>query len=150
MCIRDRFRAFLDYALQAGADSIATGHYVRTSQDSEGKVKLLRGADASKDQSYFLHTLDQQQLARARFPVGELLKSDLRAIAMDLNLQVHDKKDSTGICFIGERRFSEFLKDYVATKPGPMITTDGETIGQHTGIAFYTICLLYTSPSPRD
>ena len=134
-----KFRAFLDYALQAGADSIATGHYVRTSQDSEGKVKLLRGADASKDQSYFLHTLDQQQLARARFPVGELLKSDLRAIAMDLNLQVHDKKDSTGICFIGERRFSEFLKDYVAAKPGPMITTDGETIGQHTGIAFYTI-----------
>lgn len=134
-----KFRAFLDHAKKAGADKIATGHYVRTSRDSNNKVKLLRGADPSKDQSYFLHTLDQEQLARARFPVGDLLKSDLRSIALDLNLQVHSKKDSTGICFIGERRFADFLKDYVAAKPGPMITTDGQIIGEHNGIAFYTI-----------
>ena len=134
-----KFKAFLDYALKNGASKIATGHYVRTGIDADGTVKLLRGADASKDQSYFLHTLDQQQLSHARFPVGELLKSDLRNIAMELNLQVHDKKDSTGICFIGERRFSDFLKDYVAAKQGPMVTTNGDTIGRHKGIAFYTI-----------
>jgi len=134
-----KFRAFLDHAIKTGGDKIATGHYVRTSRDADGMFRLLRGADTSKDQSYFLHTLDQQQLASARFPVGDLLKSELRSIAMDLNLQVHDKKDSTGICFIGERRFSDFLKDYVASKPGPMITTDGQIIGEHRGIAFYTI-----------
>ncbi len=134
-----KFKAFLDHAQKNGADAIATGHYVRTSLDEHGRVRLLRGADDSKDQSYFLHTLDQQQLTRARFPVGELLKSDLRSIARDLKLQVHDKKDSTGICFIGERRFSNFLSDYVATKRGPILTTEGEQLGTHNGIAFYTI-----------
>ena len=134
-----KFRAFLDHAKKNGAHSIATGHYVRTDKDCNGKSRLLRGADPSKDQSYFLHTLDQQQLAHARFPVGDLLKSDLRAIAQDLGLQVHNKKDSTGICFIGERRFTDFLSEYVATKKGPIITTEGQQIGTHDGIAFYTI-----------
>lgn len=134
-----KFKAFLDHAQKNGANAIATGHYVRSAVADDGQVQLLRGADTSKDQSYFLHTLDQQQLRHARFPVGSLLKSDLRSIAQDLKLQVHDKKDSTGICFIGERRFSDFLADYVATKKGPIITTEGEQIGTHNGIAFYTI-----------
>lgn len=134
-----KFKAFLDHARRMGASAIATGHYVRTDLDSNGRARLLRGADASKDQSYFLHTLDQQQLQQAVFPVGDLLKSELRDIARDLELQVHDKKDSTGICFIGERRFSDFLAQYVAAKAGPMITPDGEQVGTHNGIAFYTI-----------
>lgn len=134
-----KFRAFLDHAKNNGAHSIATGHYVRTDKDPVGNARLLRGADPDKDQSYFLHTLDQSQLAQARFPVGELLKSDLRAIAQDLGLQVHNKKDSTGICFIGERRFRDFLSEYVAAKAGAIVTTDGKQIGTHNGIAFYTI-----------
>ena len=134
-----KFRAFLDHAKNTGANSIATGHYVRTDKDTQGRSRLLRGADPAKDQSYFLHTLDQNQLSHARFPVGELLKTDLREIAQDLGLQVHNKKDSTGICFIGERRFSDFLSEYVATRTGPIITTEGEQIGKHNGIAFYTI-----------
>lgn len=134
-----KFKAFLDYAKNQGANKIATGHYVRCDQDAEGRYRLLRGADENKDQSYFLHTLDQHQLSHACFPVGDLLKSDLRAIAQDLNLQVHNKKDSTGICFIGERQFQKFLSEYVAAKPGVIQTEDGDTIGHHQGIAFYTI-----------
>ncbi len=134
-----KFRAFLDHAKGIGASAIATGHYVQTDKDPHGKTRLLRGADPGKDQSYFLHTLDQQQLSHAHFPVGGLLKSDLRAIAQDLGLQVHNKKDSTGICFIGERKFADFLREYVATKPGPITSTDGDHLGTHNGIAFYTI-----------
>jgi len=134
-----KFKAFLDYAKSLGAKKIATGHYVQSDIAQDGKVRLLRGADTSKDQSYFLHTLSQEQLADAVFPVGNLQKSDLRSLAHDLNLQVHDKKDSTGICFIGERKFADFLSEYVAAKTGNIITTDGDTLGQHNGIAFYTI-----------
>lgn len=134
-----KFRAFLDHADTLGAHKIATGHYARCDRDANGKYRLLRGVDTDKDQSYFLYLLDQSQLARACFPVGELIKSDLRAIAQDLNLQVHNKKDSTGICFIGERRFQEFLSEYVAVKPGPIVTDTGQEIGNHDGIAFYTI-----------
>ncbi|MEM7258026.1 MAG: tRNA 2-thiouridine(34) synthase MnmA [Pseudomonadota bacterium] len=134
-----KFRAFLDHATSLGAQSIATGHYARTDRDAQGRYRLLRGADADKDQSYFLYLLDQSQLQQACFPVGELLKSDLRTIAQSLDLQVHDKKDSTGICFIGERRFQQFLSDYVAAKPGPIITEAQQQIGMHQGVAFYTI-----------
>ena len=134
-----KFKAFLHHADSLGAGKIATGHYVRTDLDELGQVRLLRGMDNNKDQSYFLHTLSQSQLQRSLFPVGELLKADLRSIAQELNLQVHDKKDSTGICFIGERKFRDFLAQYVATKPGTIVTTEGEVIGRHDGIAFYTI-----------
>jgi tRNA-specific 2-thiouridylase len=134
-----KFRAFLDHAQTLGASCIATGHYARTDKDENGRSRLLRGADTEKDQSYFLYLLDQAQLARSCFPVGELMKSDIRSIAFDLGLQVHDKKDSTGICFIGERRFQQFLSEYVAAKPGLILTPAGEQIGTHQGIAFYTI-----------
>ncbi len=134
-----KFKAFLDHAKARGAGKIATGHYVQTDYADDQRVMLLRGADSNKDQSYFLHTLDQQQLANAVFPVGDLQKSDLRDIAHDLNLQVHDKKDSTGICFIGERKFADFLADYVAARPGDIKTPDGDVVGTHNGIAFYTI-----------
>jgi len=134
-----KFRAFLDHAETLGASKIATGHYARCEQDEEGRYLLLRGVDSDKDQSYFLYLLDQSQLARACFPVGELLKSDLRALAHDLDLQVHNKRDSTGICFIGERKFQQFLSEYVSARPGPMYTDQGEQIGTHEGIAFYTI-----------
>lgn len=134
-----KFKAFLHHAETLGANTIATGHYVRSAKDENGQVALLRGADASKDQSYFLHTLNQQQLQHAVFPVGDLQKSDLRKLAQDLNLQVHDKRDSTGICFIGERKFRDFLAEYVASQPGNIVTTDGEVLGKHLGIAFYTI-----------
>ena len=134
-----KFKAFLEHAKTLGAKKIATGHYVQTALADDGSVKLLRGADNNKDQSYFLHTLSQQQLAQAVFPIGHLQKSDLRDIAHDLNLQVHDKKDSTGICFIGERKFADFLAEYVAAKPGAIKTLQGDTIGRHNGITFYTI-----------
>lgn len=134
-----KFRAFLDHATTLGASKIATGHYARTDRDNQGRYRLLRGADADKDQSYFLYLLDQSQLERACFPVGELLKSDLREIAQSLDLQVHSKKDSTGICFIGERRFQQFLSEYVEARPGPIITDDNQQIGTHQGVAFYTI-----------
>lgn len=134
-----KFRAFLDHAMSLGASKIATGHYARCDHDEQGHYRLLRGVDASKDQSYFLYLLDQSQLARACFPVGDLLKSDLRALAHELDLQVHNKKDSTGICFIGERKFQQFLSEYVAATPGPLLTESGERIGEHQGIAFYTI-----------
>jgi len=134
-----KFKAFLHHAETLGANTIATGHYVRSTKDKTGQIALLRGADASKDQSYFLHTLNQQQLQRAVFPVGELQKSDLRKLAQELNLQVHDKRDSTGICFIGERKFRDFLAEYVASQAGNIVTTEGEVIGTHLGIAFYTI-----------
>jgi len=133
-----KFRAFLDHALSNGAEKIATGHYARVRQHGD-QYQLLRGVDESKDQSYFLHLLNQQQLSHAVFPVGELLKSDLRELAKSLNLQIHNKKDSTGICFIGERRFSEFLRQYVAGDSGKIVTLDGSVIGQHHGLAFYTI-----------
>jgi len=136
-----KFRAFLDHAMSLGADLIATGHYarVRPSETVPGEVELLKGLDASKDQSYFLHRLTQQQLAKACFPLGELPKTEVRQIAHDLGLPNAAKKDSTGICFIGERPFREFLNQYLPTDPGPILTADGVDVGQHHGLAFYTL-----------
>jgi tRNA-specific 2-thiouridylase len=129
-----KFRAFLDHAMRLGAEKIATGHYART----DG-TRLLRGMDAGKDQSYFLHRLTQEQLSRVMFPVGELKKSEVRRLALEAGLPNHAKKDSTGICFIGERPFREFLNRYLPKVPGPMKTPEGKTVGEHIGLAFYTI-----------
>ena len=134
-----KFKAFLDHAKTLGAHKIATGHYVQSDIADDGKVRLLRGADGNKDQSYFLHSLNQEQLAHAVFPVGNLQKSELRKLAQELKLQVHNKKDSTGICFIGERKFRDFLAEYVAAQPGNIVTVSGDVIGTHNGVAFYTI-----------
>ena len=133
-----KFRAFLDHALRLGAEKIATGHYARVGF-SGGRVTLLKGKDASKDQSYFLHRLTQEQLSRVTFPVGELKKSEVRRIALEAGLPNHAKKDSTGICFIGERPFREFLNRYLPRVPGPIKTPEGRTLGEHIGLAFYTI-----------
>jgi tRNA-specific 2-thiouridylase len=140
-----KFKAFLDHALDLGASRIATGHYARVREivvDREEGVssfELLRGADPAKDQSYFLHRLNQSQLSKVLFPVGHLEKSEVRRIAHEARLPNHDKKDSTGICFIGERPFRQFLNRYLPKEPGPIRTPDGQTIGQHIGLAFYTI-----------
>lgn len=136
-----KFRAFLDHAMALGADLIATGHYarVRPSPSKPGEFELLKGLDATKDQSYFLHRLSQAQLAKACFPLGELPKTRVREIAHDLGLPNAAKKDSTGICFIGERPFREFLNRYLPTDPGPILTADGVKVGQHHGLAFYTL-----------
>ena len=133
-----KFRAFLDHALTLGADAIATGHYARIAHVDD-RVELLRGVDPSKDQSYFLYRLDQAQLAHSVFPVGGLEKRGVRAIARDHGLAVHAKRDSTGICFIGERPFREFLNRYLPMQPGPMCTPEGKVIGRHDGLMFYTI-----------
>jgi tRNA-specific 2-thiouridylase len=133
-----KFRAFLDYAKLQGADYIATGHYVRTRQDGDN-CYLLKGSDPAKDQSYFLHALTSDQLAQSIFPVGDLLKSDVRAIANKIGLGNANKKDSTGICFIGERKFKTFLNEYLPAQPGNIETLDGEVIGKHDGLMFYTI-----------
>lgn len=133
-----KFNAFLNYAKQRGADYIATGHYVRSHHD-ENQVKLLKGLDTQKDQSYFLYALDESQLAQSIFPVGDLPKPQVRAIAENIGLKNHAKKDSTGICFIGERKFKTFLNDYLPAQPGKIKTLDGEEIGTHDGLMFYTI-----------
>jgi tRNA-specific 2-thiouridylase len=134
-----KFKAFLDHAFAQGADLIATGHYARLRRTKEGAVELLRGRDASKDQSYFLHRLSQQQLDRVLFPVGELQKTEVRRIADEIRLPNAKKKDSTGICFIGERPFREFLQRYLAHKPGPICTPEGIEVGRHQGLSFYTL-----------
>ena len=133
-----KFKAFLDHALQLGADHIATGHYARV-RERDGKHELLKAVDTSKDQSYFLHRLTQAQLSRTLFPLGELHKSQIRKIADELQLPNARKKDSTGICFIGERPFREFLNRYLSFKPGPMRTPEGDTVGEHVGLSFYTL-----------
>jgi tRNA-uridine 2-sulfurtransferase len=133
-----KFRAFLDHAMRLGAEKIATGHYARVSQSEKGH-HLLRGLDASKDQSYFLHRLTQEQLLRVMFPVGELKKPEVRRIALEAGLPNHAKKDSTGICFIGERPFREFLNRYLPKVPGKIVDEKGKTVGEHIGLAFYTI-----------
>ena len=133
-----KFKAFLDYAKQRHADYIATGHYARLKRDHDN-IYLLKGSDPEKDQSYFLYALEQSQLTHSLFPVGELSKKEVRAIAKSLNLKNYAKKDSTGICFIGERKFKAFLQEYLPAQPGPIKTVDGETIGQHDGLMFYTI-----------
>jgi tRNA-uridine 2-sulfurtransferase len=140
-----KFKAFLDYAIDIGASRIATGHYAQVREivvdreESVSRFELLRGADPAKDQSYFLHRLNQAQLSKVLFPVGHLEKTEVRRIAHEARLPNHDKKDSTGICFIGERPFREFLNRYLPKEPGPIRTPEGKTVGQHIGLAFYTI-----------
>ncbi len=133
-----KFDAFVDFAADLGAERIATGHYARV-VEREGRLALLRGLDGSKDQSYFLHGLDQRQLAKAEFPVGALRKRDVRDLAAELGLAPHARADSTGICFIGERPFREFLSRWVEANPGPILSLDGERLGEHGGLAFHTI-----------
>jgi len=133
-----KFKAFLDHAMQLGADTIATGHYAKV-REVDGLFQLLKADDGSKDQSYFLHRLNQMQLSHAMFPLGNILKSEVRRIAEQHGLANYAKKDSTGICFIGERPFREFLNRYLPTEPGEMRTPDGKVVGQHMGLSFYTI-----------
>ena len=133
-----KFKAFLDHAMRLGAEKIATGHYARV-REVDGQFQLLKGLDASKDQSYFLHRLNQAQLAKTLFPVGELEKTEVRRIADSIGLPNAKKKDSTGICFIGERPFREFLNRYIANEPGPIKNELGQRIGEHVGLSFYTL-----------
>jgi tRNA-specific 2-thiouridylase len=135
-----KFKAFLDHAMRLGADKIATGHYARVRfNDATGRYELLKGVDPTKDQSYFLHRLQQSQLARTVFPVGELRKTEVRRIAADIGLPNAKKKDSTGICFIGERPFRAFLQRYLAATPGPIVDEHGREVGRHVGLSFYTL-----------
>ena len=134
-----KFKAFLDHAVRLGAERIATGHYARVRVAGDGSFELLKGLDAQKDQSYFLHRLNQAQLSRTLFPVGELKKTEVRRIAAEIGLPNAAKKDSTGICFIGERPFREFLNRYLANTPGPIEDDRGRTIGEHVGLSFYTL-----------
>ena len=133
-----KFKAFLDHAIRLGADAMATGHYAKV-REQNGLFQLLKADDDSKDQSYFLHRLNQAQLSKAMFPLGGLLKSQVRDIARQHQLSNHAKKDSTGICFIGERPFREFLNRYLPTTPGEMLTPEGKVVGKHIGLSFYTI-----------
>ncbi|MDD2810013.1 tRNA 2-thiouridine(34) synthase MnmA [Rhodoferax sp.] len=148
-----KFKAFLDHALRLGAEKIATGHYARVrcigpagdaldvhqAQLGSGRFELLKGLDPAKDQSYFLHRLNQAQLSKTLFPVGELLKTEVRRLALEIGLPNAKKKDSTGICFIGERPFRDFLNRYLAKTPGPVKNDKGQTIGEHVGLSFYTL-----------
>jgi tRNA-uridine 2-sulfurtransferase len=133
-----KFKAFLDHAMRLGAAKIATGHYARVRQ-RDGTFELLKGLDPAKDQSYFLHRLNQAQLARTLFPVGELKKTEVRRIAAEIGLPNAKKKDSTGICFIGERPFREFLNRYLSHAPGPIEDERGRRLGRHVGLSFYTL-----------
>jgi len=133
-----KFRAFLDHALALGADRIATGHYARVHR-AGARVELMKASDASKDQSYFLHRLTQAQLASVEFPLGDIAKKRVREIAREAGLPTHAKRDSTGICFIGERPFREFLARYLPRTPGPIVTPEGREVGRHMGLAYYTL-----------
>jgi tRNA-specific 2-thiouridylase len=135
-----KFKAFLDHAMRLGAERIATGHYARVRLNpATGRHELLKGLDPAKDQSYFLHRLNQAQLAQTLFPVGELHKTEVRRIADEIALPNARKKDSTGICFIGERPFREFLNKYLAHDPGPILDDRGRRLGEHVGLSFYTL-----------
>ena len=139
MCNKEiKFKAFLNYANKFDCDFIAMGHYARR-LDKDGKVYLLRGVDDNKDQTYFLSQISSYQLSRALFPVGDMKKAEVRALAEKYHLPVFNKKDSTGICFIGERNFHQFLKNYLPAKPGNMVTLDGRVVSQHDGLMYYTI-----------
>ncbi len=141
MCNKEiKFKAFLDFALEAGADYIATGHYARrSSPDSAGHISMLRGVDANKDQTYFLYTLQQHALQHSLFPVGHLPKAEVRALAERAGFSTAQKKDSTGICFIGERKFRDFLQRFLPAQPGDIVTPAGRVIGQHSGLMYYTL-----------
>jgi tRNA-specific 2-thiouridylase len=135
-----KFKAFLDHAMRLGAEKIATGHYARVRlNERTGLHELLKGLDPAKDQSYFLHRLNQAQLAKTLFPVGELKKTEVRRIADEIGLPNAKKKDSTGICFIGERPFRDFLNRYIAKAPGPIRSDKGRVLGEHVGLSFYTL-----------
>ncbi|GAP66999.1 tRNA-specific 2-thiouridylase MnmA [Mizugakiibacter sediminis] len=139
LCNREiKFKTFLQHARALGAEKIATGHYARIDR-RDGRWRLLRGADAAKDQSYFLYTLGQAQLGATLFPVGELVKPEVRRLAREAGLPVHAKKDSTGICFIGERDFRSFLAQYLPARPGEIRTPEGERVGEHQGAMYYTL-----------
>ncbi|PYZ95298.1 tRNA 2-thiouridine(34) synthase MnmA [Salipaludibacillus keqinensis] len=139
MCNKEiKFKAFLDHAMSLGADYVATGHYARVRRTGE-KVELLRGIDQNKDQTYFLNALSQDQLQHVLFPLGEIEKPRVREIAREAELATATKKDSTGICFIGERNFKEFLSQYLPAQPGNMETLDGEVKGKHDGLMYYTL-----------
>ena len=133
-----KFERFADYAKGLGFDAIATGHYARR-PPPEAPFRLLKGADCAKDQSYFLQAVPRERLRNCLFPIGHLRKPDVRARARRAGFAIHDKKDSTGICFIGERRFADFLSRYVAAAPGPITDCAGEVLGEHRGLAFYTL-----------
>jgi tRNA-specific 2-thiouridylase len=133
-----KFKAFLDHAMRLGAEKIATGHYARVIE-TKGHYKLLKGLDKDKDQSYFLHRLNQAQLSKTLFPVGEMRKTQLRELARQIGLPNAKKKDSTGICFIGERPFRTFLNQYISSQPGPIKNEMNQTLGQHMGLSFYTL-----------
>ncbi|GIX21405.1 MAG: tRNA-specific 2-thiouridylase MnmA [Gammaproteobacteria bacterium] len=140
LCNREiKFQVFLEHALRLGADRIATGHYARIDAAPDGGRRLLKGVDPGKDQSYFLHALGQRELARSVFPLGGLCKAEVRARATEAGLVTHDKRDSTGICFIGERRFADFLARYLPPREGDIVTLDGRVIGRHRGAWYYTI-----------
>lgn len=139
MCNKEiKFKAFLDYALSIGADYVATGHYARI-RNVDGKVELLRGIDENKDQTYFLNQLTSDVLEKVMFPLGHLEKSEVRQIAKERNLATATKKDSTGICFIGEKNFKQFLSEYLPAQPGEMQTISGKVVGTHDGLMYYTI-----------
>lgn len=139
LCNREiKFKTFVEHAEDLGADRIATGHYAQV-DCRDGRYRLLRGADTNKDQSYFLHLIGQAALSRTLFPIGHLAKPEVRRLAQEAGLPTFAKKDSTGICFIGERRFREFLSRYLAAQPGPIETPEGRRIGQHQGVCYYTI-----------
>lgn len=139
LCNREiKFKAFLDYAIELGADYIATGHYAGVDQ-IDGSFQLLRGEDRNKDQSYFLYTLGQKQLSRTLFPLTHLPKPEVRRLAEEANLTTKNKKDSTGICFIGERDFRDFLSRYLPARPGEMRTPEGEYVAEHQGLMYYTL-----------
>ena len=136
LCNREiKFRAFLDFAMSLGAGKMATGHFVRT----DGEGRLLRGEDGAKDQSYFLYMVHRDQLKKAVFPVGGMTKGEVRALAREKGLPVSDKKDSTGVCFIGERNFKQFLSAYLPAQPGEMTAPDGTVVGRHDGLMYYTL-----------
>jgi tRNA-specific 2-thiouridylase len=133
-----KFTVFMEYAKQLGASHIATGHYAQIRLVDE-QFQLLKAWDRTKDQSYFLYALNQHQLSNAIFPLGAMLKTDVRKLAKSLGLSTHDKKDSVGICFIGERNFKQFLSEYLPSQPGEIVNTTGDIIGKHDGLIFYTI-----------
>ncbi len=133
-----KFKAFLNYAVDLGADYIATGHYARV-DCINGEYRLLKGLDPGKEQSYFLYTMGQKQLSRTLFPIGHMLKSEIRALAKHAGFDNYRKKDSTGICFIGERKFKEFLQRFLPNQPGEMRTPEGRCVGRHQGLMYYTL-----------
>lgn len=139
LCNREiKFKVFLEYARILGAQQIATGHYAQLAHTSHG-TQLLKGADSNKDQSYFLHAVAADQFSTTLFPIGHLTKPEVRALALEHGLATHSKKDSTGICFIGERRFKDFLEQYLPAQPGLIKTPEGEVVGEHSGLMYHTI-----------